>query len=192
VTAVDALALPVPEDGQAHGVTTGSWVTEEASAAALDQRLEAIGMFRVHHEVTGTLVQPRAGQRERLMRIDRLLTPTRELLARGWSHGAIGIEIKRSGIAIGPALAQAMDYVRGSWSVAGVWVQLGAVFVWPMAKQTGPLASLMVHNRIGSASHSGSDHLKFALGEEVLIADNAYSGLRLGGDPRSGRQVGSR
>jgi hypothetical protein len=171
--------------------TTGSWSTEEESASALDRLLSDLGMFRVYREVPGTLTQPRVGQRERTLRIDRVLVPVAELKERGWKHGAVGVEIKRSGVNIGPPLAQAIDYVRGSWQVGGLWLQLGAVFLWPTMKQGGPIASLMVHNRIGTASFSRYDHLKFSLGEEVLLANNAYSGIRVGAT-ESGRGAGSR
>jgi hypothetical protein len=184
---VDALAGPEPSH---DSFTSGSWLTEAASASALDHRIEATGMFHIYREVVGTLTQPRPGQRDRAMRIDRVLTPTPDLRAQGWEHGAIGIEIKRSGESIGPPLAQAMDYVRGSWRINGVWFQLGAVFLWPMHKQSGPLASLMVHNRIGSASSEGHDKLKLSLGEEVIFADG-FTGIRLG-RVKSGERVGSR
>lgn len=197
MTTADALGQatiegPLPERWYDTWFTTGSWTTEEQSASAFDRYVDAVGLFRMYREVVGTLIQPRPGQRDRSMRIDRILVPGADLAQRGWTHGAIGVELKRSGISIGPPLAQAMDYVRGSWSLNGVWIQLNAVFLWPMHKQSGPLASLMVHNRVGSVSHSGSDWIKFALGEEVLLANNAYSGVRVGNDARSGRQVGSR
>jgi hypothetical protein len=147
-------------------------------------------MFVIHREVSGTLIQPRAGQRDRALRIDRVLTPGPVLRERGWKHGAIGIEAKRSDVNIGPPLAQAMDYVRGSWSVRGIWIQLGAVFLWPCRKQSGPLASLMVHNRIGTVSTTGFTGVKFCLGEEVIYSDDR-EGIRLGAID-SGHMVGSR
>lgn len=171
--------------------TTGSWSTEEESARAFDLLISELGMFRVFHEVTGTLTQPRAGQRERSLRIDRVLVPLATLRDRGWKHGAVGVEIKKSGISIGPPLAQALDYVRGSWQIGGLWLQLGAVFLWPTAKQSGPIASLMIHSRVGTAGFGGSDHLKLAMGEEVLIANSAYGGIRIG-TTESGRGAGSR
>lgn len=63
------------------------------------------------------------------------------------------------------------------------------------ALQGGPLASLMVHIRVGSASFGDHDRLKFALGEEVLLSDDDYQGVVVrsaGIAARSGRQVGSR
>jgi hypothetical protein len=175
----------------ARWFTTGAWLTEAESAADLDRRLMSTGMFVIHREVAGTLIQPRAGQRDRALRIDRILTAGPELRERGWKHGAIGVEVKRSHVNIGPPLAQAMDYVRGSWNIRGTWVQLGAVFLWPCEKQSGPLASLMVHNRVGSVSTAyGSTGVKFCLGEEVIYSDD-LQGVRLGRID-SGRAVGSR
>lgn len=169
--------------------TVGPWATEEASAAAFDARVAATGMFRTEREVRGTLIQPRAGQLDRSLRIDRILFPGPALRDLGWPHGAIGIELKRAGENIGPPLAQAMDYVRGTWEVAGVLVQVSAVFLWPVEKQSGPLASLMCNCRIGTVTPDG---FKFALGEEVVFADDRpYGSIRIGGG-RSGRKVGSR
>lgn len=186
----DALEEQPWSPATARWFTTGSWATEAESASALDLRIDKTGMFHTYREVVGTLIQPRAGQRDRALRIDRILTPSPVLRARGWTHGAIGIEVKRSGISIGRPLAQAMDYVRGAWDLNGIWVQLGAVFLWPMDKQSGPLASLMVHNRIGAASFSGWENIKLSLGEEVLFADG-FNGVRLGRID-SGHGTGSR
>lgn len=170
--------------------TAGGWATEEESASDLDHRLEGCGMFAVYREVAGTLIQPRFGQRERSMRIDRVLVPTSALRQRGWKHGAVGIEIKRSGVPIGPPLSQALDYVRGAWNVNGIFIQLGAVCIWPVDKQGGPIASLMAHGRIGTASFGVHERLKLSLGEEVMFVDSSY-GIRVG-QPRAGQKVGSR
>lgn len=186
--ALDALTEPI---GLPAWFTTGSWATEAASASAFDLRIEATGLFHIYREVIGTLTQPRPGQRDRALRIDRVLMPSPELRIQGWSHGAIGVELKRSGENIGPPLAQAMDYVRGSWQINGVWFQLGVVFLWPMQKQSGPLASLMVHNRIGAAVPVGHDGVKLALGEEVALSSGYGRGVRLG-QIKSGERVGSR
>ena len=171
--------------------TTGSWATEAASVAAFDALVSSLRLFRSHAEVVGTLTQPRPGQKDRSLRIDRVLVPTTGLIERGWKHGAIGVECKRSGENIGPPLSQAMDYVRGSWLINGIWFQLGAVFLWPMAPQGGPLASLMAHQRIGAVAPRRTDRIHFSLGEEVILADSPY-GLRVAGLPRAGAKVGSR
>lgn len=172
--------------------TTGSWTTEAASASAFDRLIESMGLFRTYREAVGTLVQPRPGQVDRALRIDRILVPTPRLVDKGWRHGAIGVEIKRSGTNIGPPLAQAMDYIRGTWNVGGIWIQLNGVFLWPMHTQGGPLGSVMAQQRIGSVSHERSDLIKFAFGHEVVVALNSYSGVRVPTRPRAGSKVGSR
>lgn len=192
-------ALPVPSDdepepltGSATWFTSGSWATEAESASAFDRRIEALSLFRVYREISGTLIHPRPGQGDRSVRIDRLLVPTGRLLAMGWKHRTIGVEIKRSGVNIGPAFGQAKDYVNSVFDLDGLaWIMPSFVFLWPMDKASGPLSSFMASSRVGSATFSGSDTLKFALGEEVLFADNIYSGARLG-TVRSGHKVGSR
>lgn len=174
-------------------MTTGDWATEAGSADALDIRLIESGLFRIYSEVRGVLMQPRPGQVDRAVRIDRLLVPTENLYAHGWHHGVIGIEVKRSGARIGPPLAQAMDYVRSSWAIRGVWMQLGAVFVWPMAKQYGPLASVMINQRVGSASFSEWDRLHLRFGEQTVLRVDRRGDVTVGYQSvDSGRKVGSR
>ena len=177
-------------------LTTGAWATEEASASAFDDRIKAIGLFRVYREVEGTLVHPRPGQREKSVRIDRLLVPTETLLNLGWRHRTIGVEIKKSGHPIKDVLTQAADYVRCVFNLSEqADVMPSCVFMWPMDKQAGTTASLMVHLRVGSVSFGRHDRLKFSLGEEVLLSDDDYAGVRVrpaGSVPRSGSRVGSK
>ncbi len=174
-------------------ITTGEWATETASADALDHRLLASGLFRIYSEVRGVLMQPRPGQIDRAVRIDRLLVPTERLYEHGWHHGVIGVEIKRSGVRIGPPLAQAMDYVRSSWAIRGVWMQLGGVFVWPMDKQYGPLASVMINQRVGSASFSSWSQLHLRFGEQTVLRVDRDGLVTVGYQSvDSGRKVGSR
>lgn len=174
--------------------TIGDWPTEQESAYALDGRLESQDLWTVYREIPGVLLQPRLGQVDRQVRIDRILIPNERLCKAGWRHGAIGIEIKRSGEKLGPPLAQAMDYTRSAWTIKearGISVILSMVFVWPMPKQYGPLASILVHNRIGSASFSAWTSLYLQFGDETILHVNSMGQLRLGSG-NSGRKVGSR
>lgn len=98
--------------------TIGNWPTETESAAALDAVLDRVDLWKVYPEVTGTLSQPRPAQAQRSIRIDRVLVPNTRLLQLGWTHGVIGIEIKRSNIKIGPPIAQAMDYSRAGCCIS--------------------------------------------------------------------------
>lgn len=174
--------------------TGGCWFTEEESADALDQVLDASGLFRVYHEVPGTLIQPRPGQVDKSVRMDRLLVPTPKLNSAGWTYGAIGIEIKRSGEKLGPAFNQAIDYVRSSWSLAdggNVCLNVHSVFIWPTPKQSGLIASVMAGQRVGSASTSPWVLLYLQLGEETVLRLEHNGKFEIGKN-KSGRRVGSR
>lgn len=187
--------VPIGDDvGTPRNETMGDWSTEAASAAALDHRLAFQNLWTVYCEVPGVLLQPRPGQIDKSVRIDRVLLPSERLYAAGWRHGAIGIEIKRSGVKLGPPVAQAMDYTRAAWTVAGargISVLLSMVFVWPMPKQYGPLASVLTHNRIGSASFSNWTSLYLQFGDETILHVDRAGEFRLG-EIDSGRKVGSR
>lgn len=186
---------PTEDDaGAPRNETSGNWLTEADSASALDRRLASHNLWTVYREVPGVLLQPRPGQVDKSVRIDRVLIPNERLHAAGWRHGAIGIEVKRSGVKLGPPLAQAMDYTRAAWTIAearGISVLLSMVFVWPMPKQYGPLASLLIHNRIGSASFSKWTSLYLQFGDETILHVDQAGEFRLG-TIDSGRKVGSR
>lgn len=128
--------------------------TEAANAALLDSTVTASGLFNSYEEVPGTLIQPRPGQRDKGMRIDRLLVPSDKLISLGWTHGIVGVEIKRSDTKLGPPVAQAMDYSRSAFTLPGGGFQVmpSWVFLYPFAKEHGPLASVMAQHRIGTAT----------------------------------------
>lgn len=169
------------------------YATETASAAALDSLLTTADLFNVYEEVRGTLIQPRPGQVDKGVRIDRILIPNQRLLDLGWKHGIVGVEIKRSDIAIGRPLAQAMDYTRSAFSLPGSCFQVVPtwVFVWPEDKQHGPLASLMAQNRVGVISSTSWALLHFTVGEMSLLHVSREGTVRLG-NQSSGTKAGSR
>lgn len=193
----DALLSVVPDLDESPGdqryQTTGTFATEAAAAAALDARLEWMDLWTMHREVNGVLLHPGMRQEQRGVRIDRILIPRQRLIDAGWSLGAIGIEIKRSGVRVGPPLAPAIDYVRSAWTIRpdGLAIVLGACFVWPMDKQSGPLCSLMSNTRVGSASFSNYESLVLTLGEEHVLRVATSGEFRVR-DAGTGRQVGSR
>lgn len=197
-----ALLAPIEDDGafpgstQERAVTIGNWDTEEDSKAELDCRIAATGLFRVYPEVTGTLIQPRPGQTDTGMRIDRVLLPTEKLRDLGWKHGAIGVEAKRSGERIGKPLAQATDYVRTSWLLpgsGGIRVELSLAFLWPVAEQYGPVASYMVHQRVGSVDFDGYTRIRFRIGPQTVVRAGLDGKVNLGlQSVQSGRKSGNR
>lgn len=172
-----------------------AWVSERESAAELDRLLIPwVGHFNVYHEVRGKLLQPKLLQEKLNLRIDRILVPRRPAIDAGWGHGAVGIEIKKPGIPLGPAIAQSIDYCRSAWFVQGVWLLLSCVFLWPVEKQSGPLASLLTDTRVGTVDWHRGNGLRFALGEEVVLRLGTYGqpDVFLTTDRHSGRRVGSR
>lgn len=151
--------------------TIGEWQTETESVGALDKILnDHSNLWHIKAEVRGRLIQPGQSQEDRSLRIDRVLIPKQDLLAINWKHGAFGIECKKSGERIGPPIAQATDYNRAIYTLdSGLKIWLEYVFVWPMDTQHGPLASVLYHQRVGSASWDYSHKLILRLGEQNLL-----------------------
>ena len=125
---------------------------------------------------------------------DRILTPTPRLVDLGWRHGVIGVEIKRSGEKIGRPIAQAMDYTRAVFTLqdhGSIKVALDLVFVWPMVKQGGTIASILAQQRVGSAHSDRWTALHLASGECNVITIGHDGEVRIG-EVVNGRKVGSR
>lgn len=185
------------EEPTGSDVTVGQWATEAESAAALDEILDRLDLWKVykpdHDEVRGKLVQPRPVQVDQGVRIDRILVPNKNLTSLGWRHGIVGIEVKKSGHKIGPAIAQAIDYGRTVWKLpnGGFSVWLDFVFIWPMSRHHGTLASILEQNRIGSAYSTKWSRLYLRCGERKILRVGD-DGLVEIGDVTSGRKVGSR
>lgn len=162
--------------------TCGEWATEQESAQAFDATIGS-GLWRVYREVRGVLVHPRPCQMDKTVRIDRVLVPTMDLIALGWTHGAIGVEIKRSGEKIGPPVSQAIDYGRSVWtlSAAGnVRVWLDYVFVWPMQGQGSFVGSIMQQNRVGTAEPTYRGGYRLKTGEASLLDVDHLGTVRVG------------
>lgn len=148
--------------------------------------------FRVLPEVSGWYVGARPHVQPRQPRIDRILLPSRELMAAGWHLGPVGVEIKRPGEKIGRAICQALDYAHAVFPISGgCTVSLEWIFIWPFDKAIGDIASIMSQNRIGSArSWNGVD---IQLKTDSLNILNATPGtITQISTPRCGYKVGSR
>lgn len=164
-----------------RSLTVGEWATEQESAAVFDA---AVGdrWWTVYREVSGVLLQPRPAQTDGALRIDRVLIPKKPLIDAGWKHGAIGVELKRSGEKIGPPISQAIDYSRGAFTIprfGGVRVVLDWVFIWPVASQGGTTASLMAQNRLGSAEPVGRSYapsVRFKPGSQPALIEIGWDG----------------
>lgn len=171
-----------------------AYATEVESANALDLILDQTALFNIYREVRGTLLQPRPGQVDKSVRIDRVLLPTNRLLDFGWPHGIIGVEIKKDPhTTLGPAIAQAMDYTRSVFTLApsGFQVIPGYVFLWPMPKQSGPMASVCAQNRIGSVTATDWEPLQLKSGEQNILRVHRDGRVSIG-LTSSGNKVGSR
>lgn len=169
------------------------YATEAEACVAFDAAVASTGLFHIHREVRGTLTQPRPGQVDKTVRIDRILIPAQRLIDLGWRHGIVGVEIKRSGVKLGPALAQAMDYTRSTFTLEGgdflivpTWV-----LVWPAENEHGPMASVMAQNRVGVVESNKWATLRLRVGEMTLLHVSSTGEVRIGSQS-AGRKVGSR
>lgn len=172
--------------------TAGDFATEPEATAELDALLSRhANLFHVHREVPGFYIQPKLDGSRSNCKIDRLLIPSVELVGLGWSHGAFGIECKRSGKKIGRVVAQCMDYSRAVFTTDnGFRFMLDWVFIWPLEKQLGDIASVMAQHRIGCARRKWGGGIEFLTDSTRLISVG-------GGEPfvRStsvGKKAGSR
>lgn len=169
------------------------YATEAEAAADFDAIMRNIDLFTSYDEVPGTLLQPRPGQIDKGVRIDRILVPNAKLIDAGWRHGIVGVEIKKDCYAFGPYVAQAMDYTRSAFRLGpGNFNTIcDYVFIWPIPAQHGPIASIMAQNRVGSAMSWSHKHIQFKCGENnILDADIFRGNIRIGAS--IGAKVGSR
>lgn len=168
----------------------GAWATEEDAAAEFDRRIEACGLFdRVFKEVRGYYLTYRPNRDRKDARIDRVLLPSKRLREAGWSR-VVGVEIKRSGEKLGPCLAQAIDYTYCAWNVGHYWMLCEHVFLWPFAKQSHAVESIMLQNGVGVIYEGPRSPLVFQLDRQVIRinSDNTF-GAQL---PAAGTKTGSR
>lgn len=167
------------------------YATEADAAADFDAVIKATDLFTPYPEVPGTLLQPRPGQVDKSVRIDRILVPNERLIAAGWRGGIFGIEIKRDPYN-GRAISQAADYTRSAFRLgpANFLVICDYVFIWSWGKQAGPLASVMAQSRVGSVCSSSWTPLHFRTGENNVLRLHANGAIDIGA--QVGAKVGSR
>lgn len=132
-------------------LTTGDYPDEPAAVAAL---LSALGerWFTPYREVPGHYLFTRPHTEPTQPRADLILRPTVEAVRSGWGHGCLGIECKRSGVKLGPLVAQVLDYQAavfypdgGTGIVPTLWA------LWPAGKIHGPMESVLAQRRILTA-----------------------------------------
>lgn len=180
--------------------TCGSYPDEPSACKAFDDAIQSSDLFTTHAEVKGEILQPRFGTDSKVMRIDRLLFPSKKLLDSGWRLGAVGVEIKKSGHKIGPALAQALDYSRSVWisRSSGLLVMCRYYFIFPMTKIMGTTHSILQQNNVGGCEIVREDRLDwkkllFHLGDGATILSYHYATKELVVNaPKCGAKSGSR
>lgn len=139
---------------RAASVFMDGFPLEADSARRIDAVLngEQQRLFKVYREVSGRrLYIPPGKDQGGTPRIDRVLVPYPPAMDLGWRWGAVGIELKRSGEKVGPAVEQSVDYQHCQFRVPWAWVHLDLVFLFPFCKATGFQESVMARNNIGGA-----------------------------------------
>jgi hypothetical protein len=172
-------------------LTCGHWAAEAEAEEYLASYLSRTGLFKVHRQVTGRTVAHRHFQEPKGLHADLLLVPNDRFIDAGWTGGALVIEVKRSGEKTGPGYSQLMDYMGAAWPLAGgVCVAPDFGFLFPVAKQHGPLASILAHQHIGTASIDRGQ-LSLYAGECRVLTVDEVGGFRFG-QTRFGRSLGAR
>ena len=163
-------------DGTVH-VTCGQYETENESERHFDSLINP-DFFINEKEVVGRRLfddkpidENGVGQR---VRIDRILIPTEKAVEMGWKQGAIGVEIKKSRIAIGGVYAQIFEYRQSIFRLSG---KMGFLRVMPMVFAVFPshnvlrdLHSLQSSQIIASCRYRPYDEsLHFGTGSNGIL-----------------------
>jgi len=180
---------------QSRNYTCGNYATEADAAAAFDALVPTY-LFTIHREVTGRLSWPLFGQqKDRRVRVDRLLEPTSLALDLGWGHGVLGVELKRSHLKVGRPINQMLDYLRSTFMLEGREVQLGYVLLFPYGGPGGgKMVSVFHGQRLGCAYEADGRLIMCRPGAApsgFLIEEDVFGAL-LPSDLTKSSKVGSR
>lgn len=140
-----------------NGSTKGSFQTELEAEDFLCNSAAVNTWFSVYRQVRAKPLfsHPSKSSVTEKYRFDVLLLPSSEIVAAGWKSGAVVIEVKKSGVKLGPCYSQAFDYVNscavGLSMLGGVLIIPSYCFVFPSRTDGGPVASLQTQNRFGCA-----------------------------------------
>lgn len=162
---------PLPPEHSDGTTTCGEYQMEADAEEAFDQAVKASGAFKTFKRPRGTHISPRPGQKPQGVEIDRILWPLPELRSQGWPTGPIGVELKKSGVKVGPPISQLIDYSRSSFQVTnGLWITTEWNFLFPMAPIHGNLESIVAQQRLGGAFISHRGRLTFHSGAARTLA----------------------
>lgn len=191
----------VPFDAEVKDKTLGKFADEQESARYFDGIMDLHkDLFKVHREVRGQYVQPRFLAEEFIdedgnvqkAKIDRIVSPQQKLIDAGWTYGPFGVELKKSGKALGRPLSQILDYTRAVWFCPnGFNVMLKWCFLWPWDCGSGAVTSICVQNRIGGAFFGSYYRFALKIGGCVPLSISNTGVIRVTPIP-SGNKVGSR
>jgi hypothetical protein len=180
-------------------VTCGDYKSEQDAVKAFDAAVEKSGCFSILREVAGKFLETQADQIVKdSPRIDRVLVPTPQAIEQGWDRGCIGIEVKRSGMKLGPPVAQLLDYMLCLWPIPGATgVKLSYGFLFPLGKVGHALGSIMAQKRIGGCWFRGEPsspwyELAFYCGEQSRFIIYPNRGEIEIKNQSFGRKTGSR
>lgn len=150
----------------------GSFASEIDAGDAFDRAVAASNLFeRNFKQVRGYYLAHRPNRQNKDAIIDRVLLPGEQLKSRGWTS-AIGVELKRSGEHLGPALCQAIDYTYCAFNVGPHWLNLTHIFLYPLLPQRGAVRSVMVQNCVGALYDRRNSPLIFELERQVIRLDD--------------------
>lgn len=160
----------------------------DREARAVEDLKEWLGRhFKVYTEVPGKKLHTRHFKNDkRGVRIDLIAVPTENTILSGWRSGIIGFECKKSGLKIGKTFAQCLDYMDSGFTLnrGNLCVTLDYCFAFPVAKQGGPLGSMLTSTHIGTASFDlsmGHRHLYYLdlLCGETRVAKIYYDSIEM-------------
>lgn len=159
-------------------VTFGDFETEKDAELFFDNSLPE-EYFYNEKEVRGRRLfddKPiKAGSDGQNVRIDRIIYPTQKAVEAGWINGPIAVEIKKSGMALGPIFAQVLEYrssVFLSRLLGNARIIPMCFAIFPMYKITHDLHSLMESQLILSCSPAYGGGLKFGThGKTAFVVD---------------------
>ncbi|NBW12842.1 MAG: hypothetical protein EBR82_32945 [Caulobacteraceae bacterium] len=175
--------------------TQDGFPTEAESQKWIADFMRSTGVFCVYEQVVGYPIYRHHLQEQSNVRADVLLIPKSNVEDK-IRLGAIVIEVKKSGVAIGPAISQLKDYLNSVFIVDSL-CEVGIIptygFVFPCYGQNSATASWMSHQHMGTIQiieHSGN--VCFCSGEERLLEFFPNGGIRFYRQSRNGRKTGSR
>lgn len=154
--------------------TLPGFESEKDAEEAFDYAVMKSDCFRNYAQVAGRYIHvPHYKTPADKAVIDRILLPNQRLIDAGFK-GAIGVEVKNSGMKVSALYSQMMDYMRCAWRVESLAVVLDYVFLFPSDKLSHGMASISDQNHLGTCcvrypEDNEFHRLEFFTGEHCVI-----------------------